>query len=216
MTCAEFQRKLSAYLDGELSRWTRWKIDNHMRHCPDCASMLRELDEVDMVMRGAAAAEPAPAYLTHAVMQRLPAMPPAWRPRPQVVRWATGVALVGVQVVSIYGAYLWGTLKGTTPGGRVGNTAELTSPVSALGTGALRGSVRTVEERAPASQPANAPARWSPGRTLWGSSSGNESFTPAANAPDLTARLEVGNRPASRPQRKMPVQPKFQFNGVPQ
>ena len=47
MTCCEFQRRLSAYLDGEVPRWTRWKIDLHVRSCSECAQELRDLAMVD-------------------------------------------------------------------------------------------------------------------------------------------------------------------------
>jgi len=37
---------LSGYLDGELSHWKRWKVENHMRGCPECAGLLRDLEDM--------------------------------------------------------------------------------------------------------------------------------------------------------------------------
>jgi hypothetical protein len=117
MTCVEFQKRLSAYMDGELPRWTRWKIQIHLGRCSDCAGLLEEFEEVDGAILAAAGACEQPAYLEDAVMRRLPAMPPAWRRQGVTMRWATGVALAGMQIMAVYGAYWWGFAKGnSTPG----------------------------------------------------------------------------------------------------
>ena len=55
---AAIRSRLGAYLDGELSRWKRWKVDNHLRQCPDCAVLLRELHEVDQALLNRALASP--------------------------------------------------------------------------------------------------------------------------------------------------------------
>jgi anti-sigma factor RsiW len=130
MTCVEFQRKLSAYADGELSRWTRWKVQQHLGHCPDCAGLLQELDELDGAICRCVAADSAPGYLTDAVIRRLPAMPPPWRRPATVVRWATAGALAGAQLLAVYGAYWWGfAARGSSPAGTRGG---MTAPVGAL------------------------------------------------------------------------------------
>lgn len=115
MTCVDIQNKLSAYTDGELSRWTRWKVQQHLGHCPHCAGVLRELESVDDALLGCLGAEPAPVYLTGAVMLRLPAMPPPWRRPAVVARWAAAGALAGVQLMAVYGAYQWGLARGASP-----------------------------------------------------------------------------------------------------
>ena len=117
MTCADYQRKLSAYTDGELSRWTRWKVQQHLGHCTDCAGLLGELEEIDVAFTGVIAGDLAPGYLTDSVMRRLPAMPPPWRRPATVVRWATAGALAGAQLLAVYGAYWWGfAARGAVPG----------------------------------------------------------------------------------------------------
>lgn len=117
MTCPEFETRLSAYLDGELSRWRRWKVETHLRYCADCTQMLRELDEVDGALLTCAQEAATPDYLTAAVMHRLPAMPPAQDPRRAWLRRPIGtaiaVAVAGVQVVALGGAYWWGFLHGS-------------------------------------------------------------------------------------------------------
>lgn len=135
MTCADFQRKLSAYTDGELSRWTRWKVQHHLEQCPDCAGLLREFEEIDSALLGSVQAEPAPAYLTDSVMRRLPAMPPPWRRPATVVRWATAGALAGVQIMAVYGAYWWGFARGSVRPEHGGVRGGLSAP---LGGASLR------------------------------------------------------------------------------
>jgi hypothetical protein len=112
MTCCEFQRRLSAYLDGELPRWTRWKIELHVRACRECAQELRDLAMVDEYLIASVEQTPAPEYLTGAVMHRLPAMPPARR---TARRWSpvmAATALAGAQLVALVGAYWVGFNRG--------------------------------------------------------------------------------------------------------
>ena len=131
MTCPEFESRLSAYLDGELSRWRRWKVETHLRYCSECSRTLRELDEVDGALLTCAQEEATPDYLTAAVMHRLPAMPPAhdarrvWLRRP--VGAAFAVVVAGAQVVALGGAYWWGFLHGS-------DRPHATSIIGAAGT----------------------------------------------------------------------------------
>lgn len=139
MTCAEFQNRLSAYLDGELSHWKRWKVHNHLRQCGECGELIRALEGVDQCVLSAVQDTvehgPSREYLTTAVMRRLPAMPPAsFRPRPTARAWAAGMVVAGLQLVALGGAYWWGFSHGVhQPGG--------SSSSSVLGTagGLLRG-----------------------------------------------------------------------------
>lgn len=156
MTCADYQRKLSAYADGELTRWTRWKVHVHVSQCPDCAQLMAELQEADVMMAGFIAETPAPGYVTDAVMRRLPAMPPAWRRPSTVVRAATGVALAGVQILAVYGAYWWGFARGTTmPEPSASHRAGVTSSVGT--TADLRGGMLNGPRR---SFPITGPSVW--------------------------------------------------------
>ncbi len=137
MTCPEFQRRLSAYLDGELPRWTRWKIDLHVRSCGDCAQELRDLAMVDEYLAAGVERTPAPEYLTGAVMHRLPAMPPARR---NARRWSpvmAATALAGAQLVALVGAYWVGFNRGAiqssffSPAGANRGVAARPSPEAA-------------------------------------------------------------------------------------
>jgi len=131
MTCDEFQGRLSAYMDGELPRWKRWKVQNHLQKCAECTSLMRELEEVDLCMEVGLAVSPAPEYLTHAVMHRLPAMPPAWR-RPAVLTWSTGLAVAGMQAAALFGAYWWGYSKANDTAAPVDRTGVLSAPTPRL------------------------------------------------------------------------------------
>jgi anti-sigma factor RsiW len=113
MTCCEFQRRLSAYLDGEVPRWTRWKIDLHVRSCSECAQELRDLAMVDEYLAASVERTPAPEYLTGAVMHRLPAMPPARRSARRWTPVMAATALAGAQLVALVGAYWVGFNRGS-------------------------------------------------------------------------------------------------------
>lgn len=131
MTCDEFQGRLSAYMDGELPRWKRWKVENHLQKCADCTCLMRELEEVDLCLEVGLAVNPAPEYLTHAVMHRLPAMPPAWR-RPAVLTWSTGLAVASMQAAALFGAYWWGYSKANDIGAPVDRTGVFSAPTPRL------------------------------------------------------------------------------------
>lgn len=128
MTCAEFQDRISPLMDGELSHWARWKVQNHLRQCCECAAMLQDLEDVDLCIAEGLAAAPAPEYVTDAVMHRLPAMPPAWRRTGASLTWSAGAAVVGMQLVALGGAYWWGYARGTETGPPVDRTTILSAP----------------------------------------------------------------------------------------
>jgi anti-sigma factor RsiW len=155
MTCSEFQHRLSGYMDGELSRWTRWKVGNHLRCCQDCSTLLRELSAVDSGLL-ALAREEAPDYVTSAVMRRLPAMPPAARSRPLRLAWMAGavgaLTLAGMQLLALAGAYSLGFQKGTATqqvGGRA-SVAGSSGPILPRGSAARPVSTETPGEPAAA------------------------------------------------------------------
>jgi len=131
MTCDEFQGRLSAYMDGELPRWKRWKVQNHLQKCAECTCLMRELEEVDLCLEVGLTVNPAPEYLTHAVMHRLPAMPPAWR-RPAVLTWSTGLAVAGMQAAALFGAYWWGYTKANDTGVPIDRTGVFSAPTPRL------------------------------------------------------------------------------------
>jgi hypothetical protein len=186
MTCEDFQTRLSAYTDGELSRWSRWKVETHLRYCPECASLHRDLSEVDEVILGLADATPAPEYLTGAVMRRLPAMPPAWQPRRGMRTMVTGLAMAGVQALALVAAYRWGFMQGNgahagVPSG-VHNAGMIQNNSTPPGSGAV-----------PVSDAGNArhPGLWSSSRPEYAGIDPNSALgaAPAAFQPGPTNSL---------------------------
>ena len=125
MICTDYQRRLSAYLDGELSRWTRWKVEFHARHCAACGEELRSLAAVDQMLLRSVERSPAPDYLTDAVMRRLPALPPTRRTARRLAPWAAALALAGAQLTALVGAYWVGFQRGNVQTGGVGNVPQL-------------------------------------------------------------------------------------------
>ncbi|MCC2668620.1 MAG: putative zinc-finger [Armatimonadetes bacterium] len=132
MTCAEFQDRLSAYMDGELPRWKRWKVQNHLQRCSECASLMSDLDEVDLHLAVGLNAAPAPEYLTSAVMHRLPAMPPAWRRSGTLGTWSAGLAVASMQLLALCGAYWWGYTRSGDLGPNVDRTSIINTPTPPL------------------------------------------------------------------------------------
>lgn len=107
MNCAEYQDRLSAYIDGELARWSRVKLERHLRGCLECRAVMRELQQQDEAIRTAIQALETPDYLSGAVMHRIPALPPARRAR-AVWPWVGGMALAGAQAAALVAAWVWG------------------------------------------------------------------------------------------------------------
>ena len=59
LTCAAVRRRLSAFYDRELAIAEQIAIETHLHDCPPCARDLRELQDVGLALRQAAA--PAPS-----------------------------------------------------------------------------------------------------------------------------------------------------------
>jgi anti-sigma factor RsiW len=193
MTCTDFETRLSAYLDGELSHWKRWKVQLHLRCCPACARVLRDLQEVDQCFLVSAEALPEAEYLTSAVMRRLPAMPPS-RMRFGSRTWATGLALAGMQLVALCGAYWWGYTHGSG--------APLTG---AIGVSAPGGFLRPSRNPRGTAMPS---ASTSPGAPLWSRTAPDAApVVPVAEVkPEPRRHVPAANRPA--------LKPRFQLNGA--
>ena len=153
MTCAEFQNRLSAYIDGELPRWKRWKVQNHLERCPECAALMQDLEEVDIHMAVGLNA-PAPEYLTSAVMHRLPAMPPPWRRTSARVAWSAGFAVAAMQLLALCGAYWWGYTEGTDTSPATNQGSMIAPPIHPRKSESHRKETRTAA-------PANSGGIWS-------------------------------------------------------
>ena len=53
-------RKVSPYLDGELSRSERERLEHHVKDCPECRELLRELDALIDALGALRAEQTAP------------------------------------------------------------------------------------------------------------------------------------------------------------
>ena len=74
MTCRTAGQLVYRFLDGSLSRSRRERFLAHIAECEDCAMVLRELEEVLTVLRGAASDEPSvpselPSRIKRAVIE---------------------------------------------------------------------------------------------------------------------------------------------------
>jgi predicted anti-sigma-YlaC factor YlaD len=52
MKCEEIEVYLSGYLDGELTQMDQQPVENHLRSCPDCRSLLEKLRQAKMATQG--------------------------------------------------------------------------------------------------------------------------------------------------------------------
>lgn len=200
MTCAEFETRLSAYMDGELSRWKRWKVQTHLRACPECQALLTDLESVDACLHCAAEATPAPEYLTGAVMHRVPAMPPAWRRHGAMLPWAAGLAVAGMQAAALCGAYWWGFNRGTVSNGGLDRSGVLqTSPVMPV-------------RNDPPAEPERGSA-FNPGR-LWSSHPAAGSFENYQPDPVAVRALTAGNQKTTNPSKTFGRVPSLQLEGA--
>jgi len=201
MTCADFQDRISPMIDGELSHWTRWKVQNHVRQCSECAAMLQDLEDVDLCISQGLAAAPAPEYVTDAVMHRLPAMPPAWRRTGASLTWSAGLAVVGMQLLALGGAYWWGFARGTETGPPVDRTGMLSAPPRPI-----------TPRRDPATEEVEPPASLNPARPggLWGKPIGVIS-APVSPQPAPSKATTRTARPQLAPRSLVP---RIQLEGV--
>lgn len=187
MTCCEYEDRLSAYMDGELPRWTRWKVQNHLRHCQQCSNSLQELAELDGSLLGICEVGPPPDYLTGAIMHRLPAMPPARPMRGGLMPWGAGLAVAGMQALALFGAYWWGFMRGTTTPAPVG--ASLVSPGGGT-------AFRSPTAVSPVSNPASRPAADTHRGPIWSHMRGGFG---GVNPAEIERLEGNGNQPRRKP-----------------
>jgi Putative zinc-finger len=82
MRCAECQREVEAYFDGELDEQTHHLVAQHLSACASCATLYRKLEgEQELYLRYECDAEPAPAFWDN-VMSRAAQENPAQSARP--------------------------------------------------------------------------------------------------------------------------------------
>jgi hypothetical protein len=127
--CERVERQLSRYHDGELGRLDGWRVRGHLQRCARCARLGDQPGGLDRQVTEALVSPPVPAYLSAAVMRRLPAMPPASAaafrmpviggsrlPRLSMgwARWLLGAGCAALQVAALCGAYRYGYTRGQT------------------------------------------------------------------------------------------------------
>jgi anti-sigma factor RsiW len=70
MKCSQVQRKLSAYLDGEVADKERKVIEEHIKTCTHCSEELASLTELGTTLEGLEGIQ-VPAYFRTHVTQRI-------------------------------------------------------------------------------------------------------------------------------------------------
>jgi len=115
MNCKKAHRKLSAYLDGELSAKAEAAVREHIATCQTCASALEELSALGSLLDAEPGMEPRPGFI-----ERLTEAAEAERRRAIVTampaRWAARPAFSRVAAALMMAAGLW---LGAAMGGAV-------------------------------------------------------------------------------------------------
>jgi len=62
MQCRQVQRKLSAYLDGELDLAASRSLESHINHCTACKGIVADFRTIDALVRGLPKHEPTPDF----------------------------------------------------------------------------------------------------------------------------------------------------------
>ena len=84
--CQNLQQQLDEYLSDRMSDFERRRIDNHLRHCPDCAAEVKDYREaIDELRSAAREAEIEPSLSLQYSINRLASEEP--RPRFFLVQW---------------------------------------------------------------------------------------------------------------------------------
>jgi anti-sigma factor RsiW len=111
MSCSRnSEERLSAYVDGELGPFARWRMDAHLRGCADCAARVQALRGLSERLRREVPRHAAPDALRERLRAQLGAPAPAPRTRTgaRPWTWLAGGALAGSAATIV--AILAGTL----------------------------------------------------------------------------------------------------------
>ncbi len=107
MNCKEIQKKLSAYVVGDLDDQTREEIAAHLQSCPECRHELQVLQRTGDLLEPMEMVEP-PAGMWKKIDERL--VPRPVRVRPKVPAWRgilkpvlAGIAIAAILVAVIVG-----------------------------------------------------------------------------------------------------------------
>lgn len=109
MTCTELERRIDAYLDGELDAAGEALVRAHLDECPDCRAQFGPLVSAVEAL-GELPELRAPAGLVEGAMQRLPR-----RASLAVAGWALGLA--GAAATALIGLAGWWIAQGLAVGG---------------------------------------------------------------------------------------------------
>ena len=98
LRCSYSEKRLDAYVEGELAPVERARVAEHVGACPHCASLLEEFRVIDALLLAPRRLEPAPNF-TFKVMADVRSVP-----RPHVRR-ASSLGVLGTYVV-----FAWATI----------------------------------------------------------------------------------------------------------
>jgi anti-sigma factor RsiW len=81
MECQKIQRKISAYLDGELDWGASRSIESHLNQCAACMEMVADFRRVDALVRGLPKLDMRPEFVAQLLKEAGEAGAPARRSR---------------------------------------------------------------------------------------------------------------------------------------
>ncbi|PIP12389.1 MAG: hypothetical protein COT45_02860 [bacterium (Candidatus Stahlbacteria) CG08_land_8_20_14_0_20_40_26] len=112
MKCSRIRRRLSAFLDGEVSEEEKQHILEHLKTCPDCQRELEALHQLSDSFDSFEEIEPSPYFMIH-LKQRIAKREARSLIRLPFMGWTRRVAVpVGATALVIFSLFL---------GGRLGN-----------------------------------------------------------------------------------------------
>ena len=116
MKCSEVKRKLSAYLDGEVSDADRKEIAEHLKTCEDCQEELAALSSVSDALVLLGGIEVPPYFMTRVrqcISDEAKAIPFLERIRSIAVTAATAIAVIGALFIgNQFGRTLYHSITG--------------------------------------------------------------------------------------------------------
>ncbi|MFP3905162.1 MAG: zf-HC2 domain-containing protein [Armatimonadota bacterium] len=107
MNCKNIQKRLSAYVVGDLDTQTREEIETHLRSCPDCRHELQVLRRTEELLQPIQMTDP-PAGMWEQIEGRLTPRPVRVRPTVPTWRRMLKPALAGVAIAAILLAVIVG------------------------------------------------------------------------------------------------------------
>jgi predicted anti-sigma-YlaC factor YlaD len=110
MKCSRIRRRLSAFLDGEVTEEEKQQILEHLKFCPDCQKELDELHKLSDSLDSFEEIEPSPYFMIR-LKQRIAEREERSLIRFPFVEWTRHVAVpVGVTALIIFSLFLGGHL----------------------------------------------------------------------------------------------------------